>query len=177
MHTTHHLIIWACTHVELIHSIYSVACTPWHWEHGIKQSTHIQWKELKDNYVRQQEVQTSTSPSRVFSILPFTILAYSGSLSTSKWAVTIGVLMVREALIISLIRGTPSVICDMLSRINHLQDWICILLACRNSKNLTVTATCQIHAWLCLSHSSALGYTQLPLLIIYTSNCHLKWAI
>lgn len=72
--------------------------------------------------LRQQEVQTGTSPSRVFSILPFTILAYSGSLSTSKWAVTIGVLMVREALIISLIRGTPNVICDMLSRINHLQD-------------------------------------------------------
>ena len=80
------------------------------------------YNEGAQGQLRQQEVQTGTSPSRVFSILPFTILAYSGSLSTSKWAVTIGVLMVREALIISLMRGTPSVICDMLSRINHLQD-------------------------------------------------------
>lgn len=52
-----------------------------------------------------------TSPRSVFSILPFTILAYSGSLSILSWAVMMGVLITRDALIISLIRGTPRVIC------------------------------------------------------------------
>lgn len=51
-----------------------------------------------------------TSPSSVFSILPFTTRACSGSLSLIKCAVTIGVLIVFEALMISLIRGTPRVI-------------------------------------------------------------------
>lgn len=51
-----------------------------------------------------------TSPSSVFSIRPFTTLACSGSLSLTKKAVTIGVLMVLEALMISFIRGTPRVI-------------------------------------------------------------------
>ena len=52
-----------------------------------------------------------TSPSRVFSILPFTTRANSGSSSTSRGAVMMGVLIVLEALMISLIRGTPKVIC------------------------------------------------------------------
>lgn len=57
-----------------------------------------------------------TSPKSVFSILPFTILAYSASVSLSRWAVMIGVLMVRDALMISLIRGTPRVMCNQMSR-------------------------------------------------------------
>ena len=61
-------------------------------------------------------VCVSTSPSRVFSILPFTILANSGSLSISSWAVMMGVLMTFEALMISFILGTPRVICVSLSQ-------------------------------------------------------------
>ena len=53
-----------------------------------------------------------TSPSRVFSILPLTTLANSGSVFLSSWAVMMGVLIVLEALMISLILGTPKVICD-----------------------------------------------------------------
>jgi hypothetical protein len=51
-----------------------------------------------------------TSPSRVFSILIFTTRAVSSSFSFSKGTVIIGVLIVREVLIISFIRGTPKVI-------------------------------------------------------------------
>lgn len=51
----------------------------------------------------------STSPSVVFSILPLTIRASSGSLSIRRGAVIIGVLIFLDALMISLMRGTPSV--------------------------------------------------------------------
>lgn len=66
-----------------------------------------------------------TSPKSVFSILPFTILACSASVSMSRWAVMIGVLIVRDALMISLIRGTPRVMCNQVSRrqTNH-QKWL-----------------------------------------------------
>lgn len=50
-----------------------------------------------------------TSPSVVFSILPLTIRASSGSLSIRRGAVIIGVLIFLDALMISLMRGTPSV--------------------------------------------------------------------
>lgn len=70
-----------------------------------------------------QRLQCLTSPSKVFSILPFTILAYSGSSSFSSWAVMIGVLMTRAALMISLIRGTPRVICIPFCQGIQPQSW------------------------------------------------------
>ena len=51
-----------------------------------------------------------TSPSNVFSIVPLTIQAYSGSLSLSKWVVIMGILIVYAALIISFVHGTPNLI-------------------------------------------------------------------
>ena len=50
-----------------------------------------------------------TSPSSVFSTRPFTMRANSWSSSFVNLAEMMGVLMVLAALIISLIRGTPSV--------------------------------------------------------------------
>ena len=54
-----------------------------------------------------------TSPNKVFSIRPLTTRAASGSSSTTKLVVMIGVLMVLAAFIISLILGTPRVICEI----------------------------------------------------------------
>ena len=58
--------------------------------------------------VREREGE-HTSPSSVFSTRPFTMRANSWSLSVVNLAEMIGVLMVLDAFIISLIRGTPSV--------------------------------------------------------------------
>ena len=49
------------------------------------------------------------SPRVVFSSLPFTLLANSGSSSFCRYVVTIGVLIFLDALMISLILGTPNV--------------------------------------------------------------------
>ena len=52
---------------------------------------------------------SATSPSSDFSILALTILALAALYSFTSFAVIIGVLIFAVALIISLIRGTPSV--------------------------------------------------------------------
>ena len=59
---------------------------------------------------------TLTSPSVVFSSLPLITRAMSGSDSLTRLADMIGVLMERDALMISLIRGTPRVMCEKTSR-------------------------------------------------------------
>merc|ERR1719510_2613739 len=53
---------------------------------------------------------SDTSPKVVFSIRPLTLRANSASFSFCKDTVIIGVLIFLEALMISLIRGTPRVI-------------------------------------------------------------------
>lgn len=64
---------------------------------------------LRKRTVRQMLSQPNsssiflTSPSTVFSIRPLTLLANSASVSFSRWAVIIGVLIVLLALMISLI--------------------------------------------------------------------------
>lgn len=57
-------------------------------------------------------ISTNTSPNFVFSMRAFTKRAKSASSSHSSWAVMIGVLIFLLALMISLIRGTPRVICE-----------------------------------------------------------------
>ena len=52
---------------------------------------------------------SETSPSVVFSIRPLTTRANSGSSSTSRLTVMMGVEIFLEALMISLILGTPRV--------------------------------------------------------------------
>ena len=59
-----------------------------------------------------------TSPSRVFSIRPLTPRASSAFLSFISWAEMIGVLMDRDALMISFMRGTPSVMSDYIKKTN-----------------------------------------------------------
>ena len=59
-----------------------------------------------------------TSPSRVFSIRPLTPRASSAFLSFRSWAEMIGVLMDRDALMISFMRGTPSVMSDYIKKTN-----------------------------------------------------------
>ena len=51
-----------------------------------------------------------TSPSVVFSMRPFTMRAAFTSLAATSGAVMMGVLIFLAALMISLMRGTPSVI-------------------------------------------------------------------
>lgn len=58
---------------------------------------------------KREEHTVHTSPSSVFSTRPFTMRANSWSLSVVSLAEMMGVLMVLAAFIISLIRGTPSV--------------------------------------------------------------------
>ena len=60
-----------------------------------------------------------TSPNVVLSILPLTTLAASISVSLSKGAEMMGVLIFFEALMISLILGTPSVISMAASKQNN----------------------------------------------------------
>jgi len=52
---------------------------------------------------------SATSPSSDFSIRAFTILALTALCSLTSLAVMIGVLIYDVALMISLMRGTPSV--------------------------------------------------------------------
>ena len=59
-----------------------------------------------------------TSPSRVFSMRPLTPRASSAFLSFISWAEMIGVLMDRDALMISFMRGTPSVMSDFIKKTN-----------------------------------------------------------
>lgn len=61
-------------------------------------------------------VYSHTSPNSVFSMRPLTALASSESLSFMSCADMIGVLMKREALMISLIRGTPRVISNTVQK-------------------------------------------------------------
>ena len=61
-------------------------------------------------------LHSHTSPNSVFSMRPLTALASSASLSFMSCADMIGVLIEREALMISLIRGTPRVISNTVQK-------------------------------------------------------------
>jgi hypothetical protein len=67
-------------------------------------------------YILRPPPLTLTSPSVVFSSLPLITRAMSGSDSLTRLADMIGVLMERDALMISLIRGTPRVMYEKTSR-------------------------------------------------------------
>lgn len=72
-----------------------------------------------------ESVYSHTSPNSVFSMRPLTALASSASLSFMSCADMIGVLMKREALMISLIRGTPRVISNTVQKTIKYKEISC----------------------------------------------------
>lgn len=70
------------------------------------------WKLFDSLFYTLGTCLLQTSPSKVFSIRPLTALASSEFLSFISCAEMIGVLIDREAFMISFIRGTPRVMSD-----------------------------------------------------------------
>lgn len=69
---------------------------------------HLQSIQRVNNAIIELKM-LRTSPRRVFSSLPFTIRAEASLSLVTSLQLMIGVLIVLEALMISLMRGTPSV--------------------------------------------------------------------
>ena len=78
---------------------------------------------LEGEKEKREEHTVHTSPSSVFSTRPFTMRANSWSLSVVSLAEMMGVLMVLAAFIISLIRGTPSVMSGRVKGTWHREGW------------------------------------------------------